>query len=87
MKMQYRPIGQSGLQASVVGLGAEHLDGKPYPLVEEVIHCALECGINIMDLFMPGDEVRANIGRALAGNRDKMLIQGHIGSVSTPREQ
>jgi predicted aldo/keto reductase-like oxidoreductase len=32
----------------------------------------------MMDLFMPGETVRKNIGRALAGRRDKMLIQGHI---------
>lgn len=84
--MQYRPIGKTGMSASIIGLGTEHLDNKPYALVEEVIHAALEQGINILDLFMPGDAVRANIGKALAGNRDKMMIQGHIGSVDL-REQ
>ncbi|MDR2893290.1 MAG: aldo/keto reductase [Deltaproteobacteria bacterium] len=84
--MQYRPIGKTGLSASVIGLGTEHLDNKPYELVEEVIHAALEQGINMMDLFMPGEAVRRNIGKALAGNRKKMLIQGHIGSVDL-REQ
>ena len=79
--MQYRPIGKTGMSASVIGLGLEHLDNKPYPLIEEVVHAALEHGVNIMDLFMPGDEIRSNIGKALAGNRDKVLIQGHIGSV------
>ena len=84
--MQYRPIGKTGMKAGVVGLGTEHLDNKPYPVVEEVIHAALEQGVNMMDIFMPGDEVRKNIGKALAGNREKMLIQGHIGSVDL-REQ
>ena len=84
--MQYRPIGATGLSASVVGLGTEHLDKKPYPVVEEVIGAAIERGINILDLFMPGDEVRKNIGKALAGNREKMIIQGHIGSTDL-REQ
>lgn len=79
--MQYRPIGNTGLEASIIGLGTEHLDNKPYALVEEVIHAALEQGINMMDLFMPGDAVRGNIGKALGGNRHKMMIQGHIGSV------
>jgi predicted aldo/keto reductase-like oxidoreductase len=76
--MQYRPIGKTGMSASVIGLGAEHLDNKPYETVETVIHAALDQGINIMDLFMPGETVRTNIGRALDGRRDKMLIQGHI---------
>jgi predicted aldo/keto reductase-like oxidoreductase len=33
-----------------------------------------------MDVFMPGQAVRENIGKVLKGRRDKMLIQGHIGS-------
>lgn len=84
--MDYRPIGKTGMLAGVIGLGAEHLDNKPYELVEEVILAALEQGVNMMDVFMPGDEIRTNIGKALAGNRDKMRIQGHIGSVDL-REQ
>ena len=80
--MQYRPIGKTGMSAGIIGLGTEHLDNKPYAVVEEVIHAALEQGINMMDLFMPGDEVRSNIGKALAGNREKMMIQGHIGSTN-----
>jgi len=80
--MQYRPIGNTGMSASIIGLGTEHLDNQPYAMVEETIHAALEHGINMMDLFMPGDEVRSHIGKALAGNRDKVLIQGHIGSTN-----
>ena len=79
--MHYRPIGKTGMSASIIGLGTEHLDNKPYQVVEEVIHAALEQGINIMDLFMPGKTVRSNIGKALAGKRKDMMIQGHIGSV------
>lgn len=79
--MQYRPLGKTGMEVSVVGLGAEHLDNKPYAQVEETVHAALDYGVNIMDCFMPGDEIRTNLGKALSGRRDKMLIQGHIGSV------
>jgi len=78
--MIYRPIGNTGMSASVIGLGAEYLDFKPYETIEPIINTALEHGINIIDVFMPGEEVRRNIGRALAGRRDKALIQGHIGS-------
>lgn len=79
--MQSRPVGKTGIQASVIGLGGEHLDNQPRKLVDEVIGAAIDNGITIMDLFMPGEEVRTNIGHALAGRRDKMLIQGAIGSV------
>lgn len=84
--MQYRPIGNTGLSASIIGLGTEHLDNKPYELVEEVIHAALEQNINMMDLFMPGDVVRTNIGKALGEKRREVILQGHIGSVDL-REQ
>ena len=78
--MTYRPIGKTKMSASIIGLGAEHLDNKPYKKVEEVIHAALDHEINIIDVFMPGAEVRQNIGRALEGRRDKVMIQGHIGA-------
>ena len=84
--MEYRNIGKTGMSASVIGLGAEHLDGKPYTTVEATIHAALEQGINIMDVFMPGDEIRHNIGKALGNRRKDVIIQGHIGSVDL-REQ
>lgn len=79
--MQHRMVGKTGLQASVIGLGAEHLDGKPYEVVADTIHAAIDEGVNIIDVFMPGEEIRKNIGKALAGKRDKVLLQGHIGSV------
>ena len=84
--MIYRELGNTGLQVSAIGIGTEYLDGKPYEVVEEVIHAAAAAGINMMDLFMPGDEVRRNIGRALKGKRKDFFIQGEIGSVDL-REQ
>ena len=84
--MHYRTIGKTGIQASVIGLGAEHLDEKPYAVVEETIHAALDNGVNIIDAFMPGEEVRRNIGKALAGRRDKVLIQGHICSTDVNQQ-
>ncbi len=79
--MEYRQLGGTGKSASVIGLGAEHLDGKPYAVAEETIQAALKYGINIMDVFMPGPGVRRNIGKALGADRKKMIIQGHVGSV------
>jgi predicted aldo/keto reductase-like oxidoreductase len=77
----YRELGATGMKAGIIGLGAEHLDGKPYAQVEEVVRAALEQDINIIDCFMPGSEVRGNIGRALGKDRGRVLIQGHICSV------
>jgi len=84
--MIYRPVGNTGMSASVIGLGTEYLDKKPYETVESVISAAIDHGVNMMDLFMPGDEVRQNIGRALAGKRDKVHIQGHICSTDVKEQ-
>lgn len=78
--MIYRQIGKTGLEASVIGLGCEHLDNRPYDMVKETVDAALEQGMNILDVFMPGREVRENIAKALGTRRKDVLIQGHIGS-------
>jgi predicted aldo/keto reductase-like oxidoreductase len=78
--MKYRKLGKTGIEASIIGLGAEHLDGKDYDVIKETIDAAMEHGITMMDVFMPGSDIRRKIGRAIKGNRDKFIIQGHIGS-------
>lgn len=78
--MQYREIGKISKKAGVIGLGCEHLDGKPYEEVKETIDAAIEQDINIFDVFMPGKDVRENIAKALGTKRKEIMIQGHIGS-------
>lgn len=78
--MEFREIGRTGEKGSIIGLGCEHLDGKPFEQVKETIDAAVENGINILDVFMPGRAVRENIAKSLEGRRDKVMIQGHIGS-------
>ena len=78
--MQYRKLGRTGMTVSEISLGCEHLQGKDYALVKTVIDAALDAGINFLDVFMSEPNVRNNIGRALEGRRDKVIIQGHIGS-------
>ena len=84
--MIYRPVANTGMSASIIGLGTEHLDNKPYKTVDEVINVALDQGINMIDLFMPGNEVRQNIGKALGGRRGKVHIQGHICSTDVKEQ-
>jgi len=84
--MIYRPIGKTGMSASIIGLGCEHLDNKPYETADTVINTALDNGVNILDVFMPGEQVRRNIGKALGSRRDKVLIQGHIGSTDVKEQ-
>lgn len=79
--MKMRALGRTGMMASEVGLGCEHLQGKPASQVSAVISAALDSGINYLDTFMSEPEVRSNIGAALRGRRERVMLQGHIGSV------
>lgn len=84
--MILREIGNTGKKASVIGLGCEHLDGKPYEQVKSTIDAAIANGINVFDIFMPGKEVRENLSRALGDNRKDIFIQGHICSTNAGKQ-
>ena len=84
--MDYREIGGTGLRGSIIGLGCEHLDGKPYAQVRDTIDTAIDCGVNIFDVFMPGREIRENIAAAIGSRRDKVMIQGHFGSTDVNQQ-
>ncbi|MBN2851330.1 MAG: aldo/keto reductase [Clostridia bacterium] len=78
--MRYRKLGRTGLSVSEIGLGAEWLERHNEHEINEIVsHCGKN-GINILDCWMSEPNVRTNIGKALAGHRDKWMIQGHIGS-------
>lgn len=79
--MKYRQLGNTGLSVSEVGLGCEHLQGKPREQVESVVRAALDGGVNILDVFMGEPEIRTNIGRAIRSRRSSVLLQGHIGAI------
>ena len=78
--MRYRSLGKTGLQVSEIGLGGEWLERHSAEEVKAVVDYCAEKGINILDCWMSEPNVRANIGAALEGQREKWYIQGHIGS-------
>lgn len=78
--MKYRNLGNTGLEVSEIGLGGEWLERHSAEEVKEIISCCEENGINILDCWMSEPNVRSNIGAAIAGHREKWIIQGHIGS-------
>ncbi len=78
--MNYRQLGKTGLMVSEIGLGGEWLERHNTEEVKQVIDRCGEAGINILDCWMSEPNVRSNIGKALAGKREKWYIQGHIGS-------
>ncbi len=78
--MQYRRLGKTELRVSEIGLGAEWLERHDEAECRAVIRRASEQGVNILDCWMSEPGVRTNIGRAIAGEREKWIIQGHVGS-------
>ena len=76
-----RILGKTGINVKELALGCEHLQGKDESLVQAVVARSLEKGIDFLDVFMSEPNVRTYIGRALAGYRKQVKIQGHIGSI------
>ena len=75
--MEYRRLGNSGLQVSAVGLGTNNFGRRlEYEQSEIVIKASLDNGINFIDtanIYSMG-ESEEHIGRALVGNREAAVI-------------
>lgn len=95
--MQYRRVGNSDLEVSIIGLGGttfgQHTTFTHYS--DEagsayIIHHAHDLGINLIDTAdMYGDGVSESyIGKAIAGRRDQFIIASKVGVPWTdgPRE-
>ena len=78
--MQYRNLGKTGLKVSEIGFGGEWLERHDEEHSVELIRYAGEKGINIIDCWMPDPKSRDIIGKGMEGNREKWIVQGHIGS-------
>lgn len=79
-KMQYRKLGRTGIEVSVVSLGCEGFAKKSNEQVRKEFDYAIGKGINFLDLYSSNPELRSAIGFALEGRRNKFVVQGHIGS-------
>jgi predicted aldo/keto reductase-like oxidoreductase len=78
--MHYRTLGRTGLQVSEISLGTEYLIGKPHDHIVEVIHAALDAGINYFDLFCATPDFRDAMGAAFAGRRENVILAAHLGA-------
>ena len=78
--MQYRKLGNTGLSVSEIALGGEWLERKSEEQVFAVVDAARKAGINMLDCFMSEPNVRSFMGNAIRKDREKWIIQGHLGS-------
>lgn len=89
--MQCRPLGQSGISASVVGLGTWVMGGWMWGGADEAdsiraIHAALDAGITLVDTapiygFGLSETI---VGKALKGRRDRVVLATKCNMVCNP---
>lgn len=77
--MEYRTLGSTGLRVGVIGLGCGGFDEIDSAASRELVTCALDHGMNYMDIYDANPKVRSNIGYGLGDRRKEMIIQGHVG--------
>ena len=78
--MRYRTLGKTGLEVSEIGFGAEWIGKMDDETVRAIAKTALDGGVNIVDCWMADPAIRSALGRAIEPERDRWIIQGHIGS-------
>lgn len=86
--MRTKPIGQSGIEASVVALGTWVMGGWMWGGADEdesvaAVHAALDAGINFLDtapIYGFGHS-EIIVGRALKGRRDSVVLATKVGMV------
>ena len=80
--MRYRELKRcDNVKVSEIALGCEGFMGKSKEEFAAMLHRAMELGINFIDMYTPNPEFRDNLGAAIAGRRDQIVLQGHICSV------
>ncbi len=80
--MRYRELKRCGnLKVSEIALGCEGFVEKTPEEFREMFDRALALGINFIDMYTPNPRFRDNLGAAIAGRREKLVLQGHICAV------
>lgn len=77
--MIYRKLGKTGLEVSAIGLGCEYVWFADEEKVTELVHAAVDAGVNYIDIFVGTPSTREYFGKALEGRRHKVHLAGHLG--------
>ena len=78
--MEYRKLGNTGLEVSVIALGCEAFV-EDTANAKKFLDMAEVAGVNYFDLYSPNPDARSALGEALKGRREKFIIQSHLSSV------
>jgi len=78
--MQYKKLGNTGLDVSVIGLGTEYLLSQNRDTVISVINKAIDFGLNYFDIVFNITNFLDNISAGIKDKREKIILTGHLGS-------
>ncbi len=76
-----RILGRTGIRVGEIGLGCEGFAKLDKVQSRRMVDIALESGMNYIDIYASSPVIRDNIGHAIAGRRDQVVIQGHVGTI------
>lgn len=79
ISMEYRKLGNTGLDVSVIGLGTEYLLSQNRDTVITVINKAIDSGVNYFDIVFNITDYLDNIATGIKGKREKLILTGHLG--------
>ena len=79
--MEYRQLPHGEERLGVLGLGMGGIQKCSDDEIEQVVRTAIQNGINFFDLCAGGKNVYKPFGKAIVGQRDKVLFQLHLGAV------
>lgn len=77
--MEYREIAGSGDKVSTIGIGGAHMHEITEKEIGEILDYAVHEGINLIDAAFSYPEPLEMLGKAMAGRRDRFLLQTHLG--------
>ena len=79
--MNKRILGRTGLSVGEIAMGCEGFVDKDFAAVNALVDEMEAAGVNCIDLYTPDPQMRTHLGRALAGRRDRFILQGHLCTV------
>jgi predicted aldo/keto reductase-like oxidoreductase len=78
--MKYIKLGRTGVDASIIGIGTEHMRGQPRKTVVDTLRAAVERGVNYFDIIFAMPEYLDHMGEGFQGLRERVLLAAHLGS-------
>ncbi len=80
--MQTRPLGKTGLNVSVIGLGGVQLNSSPTGYAVRLVQRALDLGVNYIDTARDYGDSEIKVGIALRGQRERAFVSTKAGDRS-----